>query len=112
MTSLQDVIRDAARTVLRFDAILLAIYDPLTDSLNYLDSYDDGILDPCVIMPLAGTPASRVIHERRTLMTSSSTATAAQGSRIIGTGRRSGVVFGVAAGAPAARTRRPRTSIT
>jgi two-component system cell cycle sensor histidine kinase/response regulator CckA len=86
---LQVVLRDAARTVLSFNAILLALYDPQADTLTYLDSYDDGLLDPCIVMPLAGTPASRVIHERRTLVTLSSTAPEGQGSLVIGTGRRS-----------------------
>src|SRR5690606_55343 len=86
---LQEVLRNACRTVIPFDAFTFALYHPEDHTLTILSAYDTDIWVPGNTMSAKGVPMERVIRERRSLVTLHADDPAAAGTKIMGTGRRS-----------------------
>lgn len=86
---LRQVLVEACRRVISFDALIIGLYREDTHSFEFLSAWDQGVRTPPAIVPAAGTPAERVIRERRTLITHSSNEPEAQGAWLTGTRRRS-----------------------
>ena len=86
---LQDVLRNACRTVIPFDAFTFALYHPHNHTLTILSAYDTDVFVPGNTMSAAGVPMEGVIRSRRSLVTLRSDDPAAAGSMTMGTGRRS-----------------------
>jgi PAS domain S-box-containing protein len=87
--ALQHVLREECGGVVTFDAFTLALYEPAEHVLHYLQGYDADLWVPAATVSAAGTPAERVIRERRSLVTLSSGDLAGAGAQPMGTGRRS-----------------------
>jgi PAS domain S-box-containing protein len=87
--ALQRVLREECAAVIPFDAFTMALYDPRSHTLSYLEGYDAEIVVPARIVAIDGTPGEQVVRSRRSLVTRRSEDPQAAGSRPIGTGRRS-----------------------
>ena len=87
--ALRDVLEDACRAILSYDAFFLMTYDPETHSFVGVGGYDGDVFSEPSRVAAAGTPAERVIQERAPLVTLSAGDPAAEGAEITGTGRRS-----------------------
>jgi two-component system, cell cycle sensor histidine kinase and response regulator CckA len=84
---LLDIICEATCRVIDFDAFLFAFYDAEEETLSYLRHYDRGVHGSGKVVPVAGTPAERVIRERRSLLTRSFSDPAGRGGYLTGTMR-------------------------
>ncbi|MGH7553679.1 MAG: GAF domain-containing protein, partial [Longimicrobiales bacterium] len=89
LDALHDVLRDACRKVISFDAFTFALYDAATDELHFLLGYDGDVITPADTISAKGVPAEKVIRERRSLVTLKSSDPNAAGAKLMGTGRRS-----------------------
>lgn len=87
LRQLHDVLREATRSVLAYDALTVALYDPEAHGLLFLGSHDQDLFEPGELIPLAGTPSERVIRDRRTLRTHRSDDPASRGARPFGSPR-------------------------
>ncbi|MGH7507301.1 MAG: PAS domain S-box protein, partial [Longimicrobiales bacterium] len=87
--ALQNVLRDGCRKVIPFDAFVFALYDPDDHHFLFLPGYDSGIEMGGDVVPAAGSPAERVVRERRSLVVLSSQDPAGAGAQISGMHRRS-----------------------
>lgn len=86
---LRDVLQAASRAVIPFDAFTFGLYDAHAHTIAFLATYDSGVYSPPLTLPVTSTPTERVVRERRSLVTLSSAQTAAAGSVLVGTMRRS-----------------------
>ena len=86
---LQQILVDACRRVISFDALIMGLYDESDHSFQFLSAWDQGVQSTPARVPATDTPAERVVRERRTLITHSSGAPEAQGAWLTGTRRRS-----------------------
>ncbi len=86
---LQQVLQDACARTIRFDVFALGVYDAEGDTLSFTRGQDLGTFVPPYVVPLAGTPSERVIRQRKTLVTLSSSDPAGDGAVLVGSGRRS-----------------------
>jgi PAS domain S-box-containing protein len=89
LDDLKEIVREACGAVIPFDAFTLGLYDAGTHALSFLSTYDSGVYSPPGTVPLAGTPSERVVAERHSLVTLSASRSAAAGTLLIGTMRRS-----------------------
>ncbi|HEX2189225.1 MAG TPA: PAS domain S-box protein, partial [Longimicrobiaceae bacterium] len=89
LRGLHDVLRDATRSVLPYDALTVALYDAPAHGLAFLGSHDGDFFEPGELVPLAGTPSERVIRERRSLVTLRSDDPVSWGACPFGSTRRS-----------------------
>ncbi|MCI0436241.1 MAG: PAS domain S-box protein, partial [Gemmatimonadetes bacterium] len=89
LDALHDVLRDACRKVISFDAFTFALYDATTDELHFLLGYDGDVITPADTISAKGVPAEKVIRERRSLVTLKASDPNAAGAKLMGTGRRS-----------------------
>jgi PAS domain-containing protein len=80
------VLSDALQRVIPFDAFLFGLYDESADTLTF-SGYDLGVRTPTETIPAAGTPSSRVIATRRSLIASRSGDPESAGAVVLGTGR-------------------------
>jgi PAS domain S-box-containing protein len=87
--ALRDVLEEACRSILPYDAFFLMTYDAATHTFVGVGGYDGEVFSQPSTVPAAGTPAERVVKERRSLVTHSADDPAAQGATATGTGRRS-----------------------
>ncbi|HEX7241729.1 MAG TPA: PAS domain S-box protein, partial [Longimicrobiaceae bacterium] len=87
--ALHEVLREACRRVVSFDAFTFAFYDEAAHAFTYAPGYDADVLVPAETVPAAGTPSERVVRERRSLVTVRADDPAGQGTALMGTGRRS-----------------------
>jgi len=83
------VLREACEQVMIVDDLGIGLYDAAAGLLNFTSGFDAGLPVAPQSVPVQGTPSARVIAERRTLVTLSSSDPAGAGSRVIGTGRHS-----------------------
>jgi len=86
---LHEVLRDATRRVLAFDAFTLAVYDADAHALHFLGSHDGEFFEAGAPVPVRGTPSERVVRERAPLRTLRSDDPASQGAALFGSSRRS-----------------------
>ncbi|CAN5684466.1 hypothetical protein BH23GEM5_BH23GEM5_03390 [soil metagenome] len=86
---LERTLREACSAVISFDTFSILFYDEVTHSFAYCGNMDDGVWDPAGTIAVAGTPAERVVRERRSLVTLRSDDPASHGARLVGTGKRS-----------------------
>lgn len=84
-----EVLRDATRRVLAFDAFTLAVYDADAHALHFLGSHDQEFFEAGDLVPVRGTPSERVIRERSPLLTLRSDDPASWGAALFGNSRRS-----------------------
>jgi len=91
--ALRNVLEEACRKVIPFDAFFVLGYDAETDTFQGFGGYDAGLASPPSRVSAAGTPGARVIRERRSLLTLRADDPAAQGARLTETGRRSASVI-------------------
>ncbi|MBB4637408.1 PAS domain S-box protein [Longimicrobium terrae] len=89
LDDLQRVLQAACERVIGLDVFGLSVYDAERDVLSFPAGADLHTHVPAVVIPLAGTPAERVIRRRETLLTLSSDDPAGRGAVVVGTGRRS-----------------------
>ena len=87
--ALQEVLREACRAVIPFDAFTFATYDAETHTLSFLEGWDLDVHVAPGSISAAGRPMERVIREKRSLLTTSAEDPAGEGARPFGTGRRS-----------------------
>jgi PAS domain S-box-containing protein len=91
-SELRTMLEEACRSVLSFDAFFIFAYNPREHAFHGFGGNDAGVFSPPDVTPAAGTPAERVVRERRSLLTLSPDDPAAAGARATGTGRRSASV--------------------
>ncbi|HEX6039832.1 PAS domain S-box protein [Longimicrobium sp.] len=87
--ALQEALEEISAGVLRFDACFLLLYDEAAQTFSTVGGTDAGVPVPPGVSPAAGTPAERVVRERRTLVARRADDPAGAGAPVIGTGRRS-----------------------
>jgi PAS domain S-box-containing protein len=87
--ALRDVLEEACRSILSCDAFFMMTYDPAAHAFVGVGGYDAGVFSQPATVPAAGTPAERVVRERRSLVTLSADDPAAHGATLAGSGRRS-----------------------
>jgi PAS domain S-box-containing protein len=85
---LRELLEEVSRAVLDFDLLLLLLYDAEQNVFEDLGGSDAGVPVLPSRIPAPGTPALRVVAQRRTLVTHSSADPASAGARLAGTGRR------------------------
>ncbi|HET6229389.1 MAG TPA: PAS domain S-box protein, partial [Longimicrobiaceae bacterium] len=86
---LRQVLEEACRRVLSFDAFFIFGYDAGAHTFTGFGGHDAGVYSPPdVSSAAAGTPGERVVRERRSLLTLSSADPAGKGAEPAGTGRR------------------------
>lgn len=86
---LREILVAACQRVISFDALIISSYDAATHMFDFLGAWDQGTYSTPAVIPAAGTPAERVVRERRTLITNRSTDPEAAGAVPTGTRRRS-----------------------
>jgi PAS domain S-box-containing protein len=87
--ALQEVLREACRKVIPFDAFTFALYDADAHVFQFLRGYDRGEIMGDMVVPAAGSPSERVVRERRSLVVLSTEDPAGQGALLSGSQRRS-----------------------
>ncbi|HEX8454955.1 MAG TPA: PAS domain S-box protein [Longimicrobium sp.] len=87
--ALRDVLEDACRAILPYDAFFLMAYDAEKHEFVGVGGYDADVFSEPSSVPAAGTPGERVVRERKSLLTHSADDPAGQGAAVTGTGRRS-----------------------
>ena len=86
---LRQIVVDACKRVISFDALIMGLYHEDEHVFEFIGAWDQGVYSTPARVPAAGTPAERVVKERRTLVTRSSADEEAQGAWLTGTRRRS-----------------------
>ncbi|MBV9772548.1 MAG: PAS domain S-box protein, partial [Gemmatimonadetes bacterium] len=66
--ALRDVLEEACRRVLPFDAFFIMAYDAEADAFVGFGGNDAGVYSPPNVVPAAGTPAERAVRERRSVL--------------------------------------------
>jgi len=87
--TLQEVLVAACRKVVPLDTFAMGLYDEATHMLAYPSGFDVDMWVPAETVSASGTPAERVIRERRSLITREASDPRAAGAHLMGTGRRS-----------------------
>jgi PAS domain S-box-containing protein len=87
--TLRDVLQDACRRVVPFDAFFLAAYDAESHEFYDIGGTDSGVPVPPSRIPADGTPAGRVLESRRSLITHDGADPRVRDAILTGTGRRS-----------------------
>ncbi len=83
------ILKEATDEILAEGDLSLGHYDPVARTMSFTGGNDAGIPIPPTTVSIVGTPSERVIRERKTLVTHRSDDPAAQGAKLVGTGRRS-----------------------
>jgi signal transduction histidine kinase len=86
---LREMLVEACQRVISFDALIISSYDEASHTFDFLGAWDQGVYSTPAVVPAAGTPAERVVRERRTLITRRSSDPEAAGAVPTGTHRRS-----------------------
>lgn len=86
---LREILVEACKRVISFDALIIASYDDASHTFGFLGAWDQGVYSTPAVVSAAGTPAERVVRERRTLITHRATDPEAAGAVLTGTRRRS-----------------------
>jgi PAS domain S-box-containing protein len=94
-SALRDVLEEACRDILPYDAFFLLLYDAEAHAFQGVGGYDADVFSEPARIPAAGTPAERVVRERHPLLVLSADDPVGQGAHTTGTGRRSESVIRV-----------------
>ncbi len=91
LNDLQQVLIEACRTVLHFDAFTFATYDPATEALHFADSFHDGAPagEGHNTIPIRGTLSEQVVRERKSFVTTGAADSAGFYALPVGSSRKS-----------------------
>ncbi len=87
--AIRDVLERACREVISFDSFFVLAYDPAMHTFTGAGGFDRDVYTAPSTVPASGTPAERVVKERRSLLLSSGDDPRGKGAIPAGTGRRS-----------------------
>ncbi len=87
--ALRGVLERACSRIMPIDTFFLLAYEEDSDSFQGVGGYDAGVYTEPSLTPAEGTPAARVLKQRKSLLIATADDPRGQGAMLSGTGRRS-----------------------